>query len=177
MGYSSHNLKPTISTMKRVGQSRNQNDQSGEAMIRKQVDRTEGLLIIRNTPLQCGFSPAQSPMVKRLRDNLPCVLPSNSVTPKKLREEIHFNNSTAKTSSYKFKNGQLVRIAPYHEAMVHWQNHTSWSCTTPIWYTDHRRNHVEKKYKRHPKNILIDIKCRTRIHTMERMQLKTWNTA
>ena len=88
-------------------------------MIRKQVetkqDITEGLLIIRNTPLQCGYSPAQLLIGWRLRDNLPCMLPSNSVIPKhdltKEREvqERHFNNA-AKTSSSKFKVGQQVRI-------------------------------------------------------------------
>ena len=83
-----------------------------KAMLRKQVeakhDITKGLLIIRNTPLQCGYSPAQLLMGRRLRDNLLCMSPSNSVTPKhnltKEREvqERHFNNSTAKTSSPKF---------------------------------------------------------------------------
>ena len=91
-----------------------------KAMIRKQVktkkDITKGLLIIRKTPLQCGYSPGQFLMGRRLKDNLPCMPPSNSVTPKrdltKEREvqERHFNNSTSKTSSSKFKKGQHVRI-------------------------------------------------------------------
>ena len=91
-----------------------------KAMIRKQVetkkDITEGLLIIRNTPLQCGYSPAQLLMERRLRDNLPCMPPSNTVTPKRDLtkewevQERHFNNSTAKSSSSKFREGQHVRI-------------------------------------------------------------------
>ena len=91
-----------------------------KAMIRKQVKTkqgiTEGLLIIRNTPLQCGYSPAQLLMRRRLRDNLSCMPPSNSVTPKhdltKEREvqERHFNNSTAKTSSSKFGEKQHVHM-------------------------------------------------------------------
>ena len=82
-----------------------------KAMIRKQVETKQditGLLIIRNTTLQCGYSPTQLLMGRRLIDNLLCMSPSNSVTPKcnltKEREvqERHFNNSTAKTSSSKF---------------------------------------------------------------------------
>ena len=85
-----------------------QNDQSQRKQVKTKQDITEGLLIIRNTPLQCEYSPAQLLMGRRLRDSLPCMSPSNSVTPKrnltKEREvrERHFNNSTAKTSSSKF---------------------------------------------------------------------------
>ena len=91
-----------------------------KAMIRKQVetkqDITEGLLIIQNTPLQCGYSPAQYLMGRRLRDNLLCMPPWNSVTPKRdltkerYVQERHFNNSTAKIPSSKFKEGQHVCI-------------------------------------------------------------------
>ena len=102
-----------------------------KAMIREQVetkqDITEGLLIIQNTPLQCGYSPAQLLMGKRLRDNLLWMPPSNSVTPKldltkeRYVQERHFNNSTAKTSSSKFKERQHVCIK--HHITKQWSIH------------------------------------------------------
>lgn len=58
-----------------------------KTIIKKQItsnqDIKEGLLIIRNTPLHCGYSPAQLLMGRKLRDNLPTISTPNKTSPKR----------------------------------------------------------------------------------------------
>lgn len=116
--------------------------------IKMKQDIQQGLLVIRNTPLQCGSSPAELLMGRRLNDNIPR-LPAtliNSSSPKRNlvtergNQKQQFDRKINQTSKVQtFQTGQKVAV----------QDHTNgeWSLrgiiieeTTPRSYTIRMQN-------------------------------------
>ena len=80
---------------------------------RSNKDIKKGLLIIRNTPLSCGKSPAELLTGHKLRDNLPRVLdiqnqPDRDLVQERERAKIHHDRRTVVSST--FREGQLIAI-------------------------------------------------------------------
>ena len=80
---------------------------------RSNKDIKKGLLIIRNTPLSCGKSPAELLTGHKLRDNLPRVLdiqnqPDRDLVQERERAKIHHDRHTVVSST--FREGQLITI-------------------------------------------------------------------
>ena len=91
-------------------------------LLKKSQDSKEefqqGLLILRNTPLACGKSPAQLMFGRSLRDNLPIIYtyqptkqnPDIRNIPKERLQSKEQYDKTARHSSIKFHPGQAVAV-------------------------------------------------------------------
>lgn len=85
---------------------------------RNREDIQKGLMIIRNTPLQCGYSPAQLLMNRVLQDNLPRIhmkndssTPTRNIDQERIKQQIQFNKKVPTIPvNTNFKEKQKVAI-------------------------------------------------------------------
>ena len=84
--------------------------------VRSNQDILMGLLILRNSPLQCGLSPAQLLMGRQLTDNLPKIhkprseMPQRNLHKQRLSAKFHHDTKLQITKSELFITGNKVAI-------------------------------------------------------------------